>query len=368
MYVCGVDERVYQIALSLLNGLGPITAKTLLNSVGSLEGVFLEKESNFRHFHDLSRKNIQDLQRERALARAEQELEFIETNNIQLYYFKDANYPGNLKQCVDAPIVLFTMGKLHFNQKNISIVGTRKSTAYGKKMCDELVADLAPHGVQIISGLAHGIDKTAHEAAIHNNLSTIGVLGHGIDTMYPAAHRQLAKKMLENGGIVTEFISGTIGDPTNFPKRNRIVAGLSEATVVVESSETGGSMITANLAQDYNREVFAFPGYVDKEYSSGCNNLIKRNKANLLTSADDIVEILGWEQKEKSKTTLMVDYSSLTETESKLISVFQEKGEIDVDLLAVTSNLDSSNLSVHLFNLEMRGIVKTLPGKRYGLA
>ncbi|UKN00836.1 DNA-processing protein DprA [Paracrocinitomix mangrovi] len=363
-----MDERIYQIALSILNGLGPTTAKTLLEAIGSLEGIFKEKESNFRHIHGLRSDLVQDLRREECLIRAEQELEFIEKHNIQLYFYKDPNYPKNLKQCTDAPIVLFTMGHVYFNQRNISIVGTRKSSSYGKKMVDQLVKDFVPYEVQVISGLAHGIDKAAHEAAIRNNLPTIGVLGHGLDTMYPAAHRALAKQMMENGGIVTEFISGTIGEPTNFPKRNRIVAGLSEATIVVESSESGGSMITANLANDYNREVFAFPGNADKEFSSGCNNLIKRDKAHLITDVDDVIQVMNWEEKEKSEVIDINILEDLDPEESKLVNVFKSKGELNVDALAFETKLDSSNISVLLFNLELKGLVTSLPGKRYKLA
>jgi DNA processing protein len=363
-----VDERQYQIALSLLNGLGHVNQKYLLEAIGNLEGVFKEKESNFRHIHGLQMKEGVSLDREKALIRAEQELEFIEKNNVQLYFYQDPNYPQGLKQCNDSPVVLYTMGKINFNQKNISIVGTRKSTSYGKKMTDQLIADLAPHKVQIISGLAHGIDKSAHEAAIRNKLSTIGVLGHGLDTMYPAAHRQLAKKMLEDGGVITEFISGTIGEPTNFPKRNRIVAGLSKATVVVESSEVGGSMITANLAQDYNREVFAFPGPADKETSKGCNNLIKRQRAHMITSAQDLVNELGWEDKQLDTKTYEMEFEDLDQNERKLISVFQQKGEVDIDSLGESIGMSSSNLSIHLFNLEMKGVISTLPGRRYKLA
>lgn len=363
-----MDERIYQIALSLLSGVGPTTAKQLVESLGSLERVFTEKESNFRHFLNLKIDLSKGLNREACLIRAEQELDYLEKNDIQLYFYQDPNYPANLKQCGDAPIVLFAKGKLHFNKRNISIVGTRKSTIYGKKMTDQLVADLAPHDVQIISGLAHGIDKASHEAAINNSLSTIGVLGHGLDTMYPAAHRYLADKMLEDGGIVTEFISGTIGEPSNFPRRNRIVAGLSEATVVVESSETGGSMITANLANDYNREVFAFPGYADKEFSSGCNNLIKRSKAHLITKAEDLVQVLGWEEKTAETVSSQEIIEDLNDSEAQLVSLFMERGDIDFDSLAIASQMDSSNISVHLFNLEMKGLIKTLPGKRYTLA
>lgn len=362
-----MDERQYQIALSLLNGLGPITAKYLLEAIGSLEGVFKEKESNFRHIHGLKLHEGVSLEREKALIRAEQELEFIEKNNVQQYFFQDPNYPKLLKQCIDAPLVLYTMGNINFNQKNIAIVGTRKSTAYGKKMTDELVEGLAPHHVQIVSGLAHGIDKVAHESALKNKLPTIGVLGHGLDTMYPAAHRALAKQMLENGGIVTEFISGTIGEPTNFPKRNRIVAGLCEATVVVESSEIGGSMITANLANDYNREVFAFPGNIDKETSRGCNNLIKRSRAHLLTGSQDLVDILGWEHKEVNEQNFRQAIVELNEDEKELLELFQLNGELDIDSLGQSIGMSASTLSIHLFNLEMKGLIDTLPGKRYKL-
>ena len=364
-----MDKRIYQIALSLLNGLGPTTAKRLVAAVGSLEGVFIEKESNFRHFHDLRIDFSKGLEREKCIERAQQELAYIEEQNIQLYYYQDPNYPTNLKQCVDAPIVLFTLGKVYFNQKNISIVGTRKCTDYGKKMTGRLVEELSPYKVQIISGLAHGIDKLAHETALQNGLSTLGVLGHGLDTMYPAAHRGLAKTMLENGGLVTEFISGTVGIPTNFPKRNRIIAGLSEATVVIESSETGGSMITANLANDYNREVFAFPGYADKEFSSGCNNLIKRSKAHLLSETSDLTTILGWENQDIEIDHVINEdlLKDLNDIESQFVTLFMERGDIDFDSLAQATNLDSSNVSVHLFNLEMKGVIKTLPGKRYSL-
>lgn len=362
-----MDERIYQIALSLLNGVGLKTAKQLVEAVGSVEGVFKEKESNFRHFNNVRFDATKGLMREESLIRAEEELSFIERNNIQLYYYQDPNYPAKLKHCNDSPIVLFTAGKVNFNQRNISIVGTRNATIYGKKMADQLVEALQPYNVQIISGLARGIDKTAHEAALEYGLPTIGVLGHGLDTMYPAAHRYLAKQMLENGGVITEFISGTIGEPSNFPRRNRIVAGLSEATVVVESSETGGSMITANLANDYNREVFAFPGYAGKEYSSGCNNLIKRSKAHLITSADDLVQVLGWEQKEDEVSVSQEMLQDLNEHEAKLVSMFVELGDSDIDSISTATQMEASNISVHLFNLELKGLIKTLPGKRYSL-
>ncbi|MFT4600597.1 MAG: DNA processing protein [Arenicella sp.] len=365
-----VEERVYQIALSDLNRLGPIKSRLLLDAVGSLEEIFTEKESVLAKIDGFTSSFINGLDRDKAIERAKQEIEFIEENNVQLYYFQDPNFPQKLKEINDCPIVLYALGKVNFNQNNISIVGMRKSTSYGKKLCDQLIQDLVPHKVQIISGLAHGIDKAAHEAAIHNDLPTIGVLGHGLDTMYPAAHRPLAKRMLENGGLVTEFMSGVVGDPANFPKRNRIVAGLSMATVVVESSEAGGSLITANLANDYNREVFAFPGPVDKESSKGCNNLIKRNRAHLISSAEDIVRVLGWEEKEDESVQEAMNelIEDLNEDERAIIDLIKEKETVDFDALAFELKLSSSDLSLHIFNLEMKGLLKTLAGKRYSTA
>ncbi|OIQ37494.1 MAG: DNA protecting protein DprA [Crocinitomix sp. MedPE-SWsnd] len=365
-----VEERIYQIALSALNGLGPVKARLLLEAVGSLEGVFTEKEASLRKLEGFGSSVINALDREKAIARAKQEIEFIEENNVQLYYFQDQNFPQKLREINDCPIVLYALGKVDFNQTNISIVGMRKSTSYGKKVCDQLVADLAAHEAQIISGLAHGIDKVAHEAAIHNGLATIGVLGHGLDTMYPAAHRPLAKRMLENGGIATEFMSGVVGEPANFPKRNRIVAGLSEATVVIESSESGGSLITANLANDYNREVFAVPGPVDRETSKGCNNLIKRNRAHLISSADDLVKVLDWEEKDDQSKQHEMDalIADLNSEEQKIIQLIKANETIDFDSLAFELKLSSAELSLHIFNLEMKGLLQTHAGKRYSLA
>jgi DNA processing protein len=364
-----VEVSIYQMALSILNGLGPIKARLLLDAVDSVEEIFTQKESTLAKIEGITVGLISKLERKKAVARAEEEAQFLSNNNVQLHYFRDANFPRLLKEIPDCPIVLYTLGKVDFNQTNISIVGMRKSTIYGKKMCDQLVKDLVPYGVQIISGLAHGIDKAAHEAAIHNGLSTLGVLGHGLDTMYPAAHRPLAKRMLDNGGLVTEFMSGTVGEPSNFPRRNRIVAGLSKATIVVESSETGGSLITANLANDYNRDVFAFPGPVDKESSKGCNNLIKRERAHLITSAEDIVRILSWDEQEQAPSQdLNQLFEELDETEGKIVKCFEGSAHIDVDTLMFKSGLSSSELSVQLFNLEMKSIIKTLPGKRYILA
>lgn len=362
------DERIYQIALGLLEGIGPVKAKLLLSAVGDLTTVFKESKKNLSKIHGINSTLVQNLNRSQALKRAEKELTFIEKYNINVCYFKDPRYPQLLKNCPDSPVVLFTKGKVNFNKRNISIVGTRNATHYGKKMVQELIDSLQPYDVQIISGLARGIDYEAHQSALNNQLSTIGVLGHGLDTLYPAAHKQIAKKMLDEGGLVTEFISGLHGDPSNFPKRNRIVAGLSEATIVVESSITGGSMITARLAQDYNREVYAFPGNAMNENSKGCNELIKQQQAQLITSGEDIISFLNWEEKTQQVKTVDPVIESLDNNETQIVSAFKELGQLNLEKLASNTAIQTNQLLVHLFNLEMKGLVRSLPGKLYGLA
>lgn len=359
--------RLYQIALSLLPGIGPVKAKNLLKKVGGLEAFFSESEKSLLKLEGVNPQIIKNLNRDEALIRAEEELKFIEKNAIDLYYYEDSRYPSKLRNCEDGPIVIFTKGNVTFDKKQISIVGTRKVTSYGKKMTRKLIEDLSEMNVTIVSGLAHGVDYEAHRAALDFGLSTIGVLGHGLDTMYPAAHRSIAREMLESGGLLTEFLSNAIGDPANFPKRNRIVAGLSEATVVIESAESGGSLITANLANDYNRDVFAFPGNVDRESSKGCNNLIRRDKAHLITCAEEMVEILGWELRDKANGLQTDIFIELTDEEEKIVGVFKNKGEIDIDNLSYETSMPSSTLSLHLFNLEMKGQIRSMPGKRYAL-
>ncbi|MCG8575707.1 MAG: DNA-processing protein DprA [Flavobacteriales bacterium] len=361
-----MEERIYQIALGLLSGIGSIKAKLLVSYAGGLEAVFKESKKSLAKIEGIGSVAIQSMNREAALIRAEAELEFIEHHDIQLYYYQDVNYPQNLKNCEDGPVVLFSKGTVDFKRRSIAVVGTRKSTPYGKKMTHQLIEELAGMDMQIVSGLAHGIDKTAHEASLKNGLPTLGVLGHGLDYIYPAAHRPLAKKMLENGGLVTEFVSKTPGDPSNFPKRNRIVAGLCDATVVIESAESGGSLITANLANDYDRDVFAFPGNADQEQSKGCNNLIRRNRAHLITNAEDMLNVLGWELEEKPEEQSQL-FIQMSEEEEKLVRIFREKGEVDIDNLSHKAQMSGGVLSMHLFNLEMKGLIKVMPGKRYSL-
>jgi DNA processing protein len=362
-----MEKRIYEIALSLLNGIGPVKAKAMVNHAGSAELVFKEKDRILGLIPGIGSATIKSLNKKECLLKAEQELSFIEKFKLGYYYYQDELYPHKLKFCDDGPLVLFTKGNVNFNQKNIAVVGTRKATNYGKNLTRDLIAQLAEYEIQVVSGLAYGIDIEAHKAALNNELSTLAVLGHGLDLIYPAAHKSTAKQMLERGGLVTEFVSKSPGDTSNFPKRNRVVAGLCDATVVVESAISGGSLITANLANDYNRDVFAFPGNVDQEYSKGCNMLIQRDKAHLITCAADLVRIMGWEEKEKNPVIQPQLFPELNDEEDKIVSILREKGETEIDTISFLSELSSGNLSVHLFNLELKGLVRVMPGKKYSL-
>lgn len=360
-----VEDKIYEIALSILSGIGPKRAKNLVYHTGSAKAVFKEKLSTLALIDGIGSIRANRLNRKAALLRAEKELKFIAKNKINVHYYKEKNYPAHLRYCDDSPIILYSLGAINFELPSLSIVGTRKATPYGKKLTTSLINDLALLNVQIISGLAHGIDHCAHQQALKSNLPTVAVLGHGLDYIYPAAHKGLAAKMLENGGLITEFLSETPREPSNFPKRNRIVAGISDATVVIESGLKGGSLITANLANDYNRDVFAFPGGINQPYSTGCNSLIKQNKAHLVTSAQDIIEYLGWEKIEKEKVIQTSLFESMSSNENKIYSLLPKNESRHIDYLIDHTQMILEELSLHLFNLEMKGNVVSLPGKRY---
>jgi len=364
-----VDERIYKIALSLLQGIGISNTKTLTAYLGGCEAVFTKTDREIAKLSEVSLSKVKKFNRDAALERAKQEVQFMDEHGVQLHYYQDANYPSSLKFCEDGPIVFFSLGNIQFKKQNIAIVGTRKISPYGKKMTHDLVRDLAHRDVQIISGLAHGIDKEAHEAALENGLSTIAVLGHGLELIYPAAHKSLANKMLAKGGLITEFLSYTPGDPSNFPKRNRIVAGLADATVVIESAITGGSLITANLALDYNRDVFAVPGNVDRPFSAGCNHLIRSQKAHLITCASDMNQMMGWDEEEDEELFDQSDlFDSLIFEEQEIISSLKKvKDGLAIDELALEVKLPSPELSLHLMNLELKRKIESFGGKSYRL-
>ena len=297
--------------------------------------------------------------------RAEEEIKFIEKNGITPLYYLDENYPHRLKHCMDSPILLYTRGTADFNcDKVVSIVGTRRATEYGREICDKIVADLAELGILVISGLAYGIDTQSHKSALKYGLKTIGVLAHGLDRLYPQQNRSLAEKMLEQGGLVTDFTSKTNPDRENFPKRNRIVAGLCDALIVIESAKRGGALITANIANSYSRDVFALPGKVNDKYSEGCNFLIKTNKASLMQSAEDIKYIMNWLEKPVSgKQTKL--FRELSQDEQSVMDILEESGDCSIDFIVLNSKLASSKIAAVLLNLEFDGMVKSLPGKMF---
>lgn len=368
-------SAAFKIAIKLIPGIGDVTIRKLVAYCGSLEAVFKENKSHLIKIPGISEvlaTNVVNAAKDKAVwDRVEKELQFCERYHINIVSFTDSNYPYRLSQCEDAPATIFTLGNIDFNATHmLSIVGTRRATNYGKTFCENIIAEFAQKqfNVTIVSGLAFGIDICAHKSAIENNLPTIAVLAHGLDTIYPAQHKKYVKKMLDNGGLVTEFLSGTQPDKHNFVKRNRVVAALSDATLVVESQKDGGAMITANLAFDYNRDVLALPGRIHDAFSEGPNYLIKTNKATMVENLDDICKTLGWEINFKSNTVESLPlFCELTEEEQKIVDILKEQGDTPIDLLAIKANMPVSKVSVLLLNLEFNGIVDTLPGKIYTL-
>ncbi len=363
------DQLKYQIATTLIPGVGPVLARNLISYCGGVEAVFREKEKNLLKIPEIGPITAKAIVNHSVFDRAEQECVFIEKNKLKTFFFLEENYPQRLRNCSDAPVILYFKGDADFNQqKVIAIVGTRKASEYGKEICEQLISDLSALDLMVVSGLAYGIDICAHKAAVKNNISTVGVLAHGLDRIYPGAHRSVAEKMLANGGLLTEYITETNPDKENFPTRNRIVAGLSDAVIVIEAAHRGGALITAEIAISYNRDVFAVPGRINDTYSQGCNRLIKTNKAALIESAADLVYILGWETKEKSKPeTQRKLFVELTPDENVIMQLLNANTQLDVDTISHMSKMPLSKISMALLNLEFSGILKSLPGKRYQL-
>lgn len=367
------NSLTYNIGITLLPGVGDITAKNLIAYCGNAESVFKEKKSKLEKIPGIGSLTAEAISKSEvlkdALDRAEEEIKFMEKEGIKPLFFTDPDYPFRLKQCDDAPVMLYARGNINLNsEKIISIVGSRKSTAYGKKICEQLVDAFASYNVLITSGLAYGIDITAHRAALKNNLPTVGVLAHGLDLLYPAEHTNTAEKMTENGGLLTEFMSSTKMNPEYFPRRNRIVAGMADATIVIEATYKSGALITAEIANSYNRDVFAVPGRMDDASSEGCNLLIKANKAMLIQSAEDVIKALNWDVQNKKPKRMQAElFSNLSADEEALIGILKEKEKIHIDDLCLASRLSMSRAATLLLNLEFSGAVKSLPGKMYTL-
>lgn len=359
-------DLFFALALLKTEGIGDIFAKKLISHFGSAEAVFSAKKQEILSIDGVGEFLQKKLQQKLSFALAETELKFIEQEKLSYTFYTDANYPEHLKQCPDGPMVLFQSGNLNLqNNKLISIVGTRQITTAGTQFTKKLIEDLAPLNPIIVSGFAYGVDIVAHQTAIDCGLQTIAVLAHGLNQIYPKTHKKFVNKVEENGGFLTEFWSTSNPDRENFLKRNRIVAGMCQATVVVESAEKGGSLNTAQLANDYNREVFAVPGRTTDKYSQGCNNLIKTQRAHLLTSAADVVYMLNWDFSTKKPEKIIQKqlFVTLNPEEQKIYDYLEKNGKEMMDIIAIDCDLPIFKISTHLLNMELQGVVRPLPGK-----
>jgi len=359
---------VHKIALTLIKGVGPMLSKNLLLHFGSAEAVFSASKKEIMAIEGIGVKIAETVLHNNALAKAEEQLAFIRKHHIQVLFYSDANYPKRLRNCYDAPLLLYYKGTADLNHPRIvSIVGTRNATPYGKLLCKQLAEVLKPYQVLIVSGLALGIDAAAHKESVHCNIPTIGVLGHGLDRIYPAAHQELARKMAKNGGLLSEFLPGTNPDRENFPKRNRIIAGIADVTIVIEASIKGGALITAELANSYCRDVYAFPGRTTDEFSEGCNFLVKTNRAGLINHPRDLIYYLGWDDEKVVEIPVQPELPlHLTNDEQQIVDILKID-QASIDELALKVNLPQSKLVIVLLTLEMKGILISLPGKIYKL-
>ena len=361
------DQLLYKIGLTLIPGVGDISGKKLVAYCGGPEAVFLEKRRSLEKIPGIGAQTVQSIVNQNVLGRSEEEILFIDKNEIKPLFYLDKEYPKRLQHCADSPMMLYYKGNADLNeQRALAIVGTRNATDYGKSVCEQLIEDLRNDKILINSGLAYGIDSCAHRAAVKYSIPTVGVLAHGLDRIYPYLNKGLADRMLEHGALVTEFMSGTNPDRENFPRRNRIVAGMSDAVVVIESAKRGGAMITADIANSYNRDVFAFPGRVGDAYSEGCNYFIRTNRAVLIESAANIRYVMGWDSDNKNnavfQTKLFRDFS---EDEQKILDSFQGEQECYIDDIMIRSQMQVSKIAGCLLTLEFDGIISALPGKKY---
>lgn len=361
------ENLFYLIALTLIPGIGPVNAKSLIGYCGSADRIFKTKKHSLLKIPGIGENTAEAIVHHDVFERAESEMKFIETKKIQALSYLDEHYPYRLKACLDAPIVVYYSGNRDLNaEKVLGVVGTRNATDYGKQIVEELIESIKEENVLVVSGLAYGIDIAAHKACLKKNLPTVGVVGHGLDRIYPYAHREVARKMILNGGILTEFTSETLPDRQNFPRRNRIVAGMIDALVVVETAIDGGALITAMLADGYNKDVLAYPGNVNHKYSQGCHHLIKTNRAALVENGNDILEFLNWGKKETTPKPQRELFIELKDAEKLIYNALQES-EKGIDELTMAVQLQPSVLAGSLLNLEFQGLIIALPGKRYKL-
>ena len=362
-------DAIYKIALSMVPGIGPVNARTLVSYCGGVEAIFKEKKRALLKIQGIGEALAESIIKNEVYEAAQRQLEYLLTHDARLLFFLDPDYPERLKMIKDSPILLYAKGNANLNPKrSLAIVGTRKPTAEGKSITEEIVSGLSGYEVQIVSGLAYGIDITAHRSCIQNSVSTIGVMGTGLDQIYPATHKGTAKSMQDLGAILTEFPIQSKADAVHFPMRNRIIAGMCDALLVVESAIKGGSMITAQMAIDYQKDLFAIPGRVQDTYSKGCNYLIKNQKAQLIESAAELATYMQWDGTQETKAIQQTLFVELDEAEQKITSVLSADVDVPIDKLLQTLDWTPSKVASVLLNLEFKGLVRCLPGKRYILA
>lgn len=365
------NDLLYQLALTSIPHIGPVHAKTLSRHFSTAEEIFTAKQSLLEKIEGIGEVRARHIKKFSAFEKAEAEIKFIEKYYIHPLFITDKNYPQRLLNCYDSPTLLFYKGNADLNaSKIIGVIGTRSHSDYGKQLTERLISSLSSQNILVVSGLAYGVDAIAHKTALKNNLSTVGVLAHGLDQIYPPDHTGLAKEMLNGGGLLTEFKSKTKPDKHNFPTRNRIVAGMCDAIAVIETGIKGGSMITAELANSYNKDVFAFPGKTTDAKSAGCNHLIKTNKAMLITGAEDLIEMMRWEenlnQKKENRQQKKL-FIELSPDERIIVDILKEKEAVHIDEINLRSNLSSSAVAAAMLSLELQNCITALPGKLYRL-
>jgi len=360
------EDLLYQVALTLVPNIGDVHAKALVNIYGDAQSIFKAKKKDLENIEGIGTVRASSIKSFDNFQSSEDEIVFIEKYKITPLFITHKDYPQRLLNCYDSPILLYYRGTANLNtSKMVAIVGTRHHTDYGKSVCEKLVKDLTGENIIIVSGLAFGIDTIAHKTALTNNLQTVAVLAHGLDRIYPSQNKSLAKQMTEQGGLLTEFISHTNPDKQNFPKRNRIVAGISDAVIVIETGKKGGSLITAELGNNYNKDVFAIPGRVNDSKSEGCNYLIRNNKAALINNAEDLMELMNWKVLAKPAKKQRELFIELSPDEQLVVDVLKEKDSVHIDEIYFKTNLSSSAVAAALLMLEMQGVVASMPGKLY---
>ncbi len=360
-------EIICRLSLKKVPHIGDVHARALFSHFGSAEEVFKAPLSQLEKIEGIGTIRAKSIRQFKNFLPAEKELNFVLKHGIELLCFGDNGYPKRLTNCTDAPFLLFYKGNTPLNASRIiSVVGTRNNTEYGKQCCEQLIADLSESNIIVVSGLAYGIDTIAHKASLHNNINTIAVLAHGLDRIYPPSNTGLAREIIDQGGLLTDFPNGTAPDKQNFPSRNRITAGLCDALIIIETGKKGGSLITADIAFSYNRDIFAFPGKATDAKSQGCNDMIKTQKAMLISNAADVLETMRWNPTtQKSKINQRSLFTTLNEEESKVFNFLMLQKESSIDDIMLGVPLSQSKLAQALLTLEMNGQIQTLPGKIY---